>query len=1344
MASDTLPPGETPPEAPPRQWTSPYEDAIDHRLQQTRRQVKAVDLASGLLVLSAAVLIYLMVATVLDQWLVAGGLGFWGRLVLFIGLLAVAGYCFARRLLPLLLYRISPTFAAYTIEQTQPSLKNSLINFLFLRQHREHFQRSVLEQRVYEGVEHTVASELTQIPAETVVDRSPVIRFGYVVAAALAICCLYLVLSPKNPLVSFSRVLWPWAEIQAPTRVTITGVEPGTTVAFQGDTLKVWAEVQGLRDGESVTLFYTTADKQSVNQAIPMSVPEKDYRYYAELPPDQAGLQQNVTYSIKAGDAQTRLYKVDVQTALAILVDRVDYHYPPYTGIADATVQGTGDLRAIEGTKVTIHATANQEIERAVMEMDGDPRQALRMNATEKQATGEFRLAMRADDPLRPKHESYQIRFNDRHGHDNRRPIRHQIEVIRDQPPEINFLNAPPKDVELPENGSLELKVRAEDPDFGLRRVAVRAEFDKKSLPTGRLLDKPPPEKALQGTFESGYRFEPARFHLKAGDRVVYWAEALDNKENDRGPTPNRSETERRWIIIVPAENPQQNRETPKDGQQGDGQQRPKDGQPGDKQPPKDESQPHDQAKPNQGDKDQPQGEKPNQNQQGPNDTPQKSQDQPQDKPNDQSQGMGQQNQSQGQQGDGDSAGNQGEKSSAQQDKGSNQQQQGGDKQGGDQQQQQGGNQQQQSGGQQGGSQQQKQEGGQSQGGESGQEGQGSSSGQPGGKSQSAGGQKGKTESGQGSESRGEPIDPDSNPGDAFDKILKYRNEEQQKQSPQGGENNAQSKPGQQGQGGQQQAGGQQGADQPQGGQQSAKQPQGQGDSKQPAGSKGSGSQKPQSQAGSKQPQDRQGSDQPSDGDAKNQPEKGEGQQQGRGGQQRSAEKRSDQGKPSGDPQPTGQDPQQGEKPGSDSKTGSQDQKGAGDQQGTNAAGKESGQQAGKPQRTPDKGSQGGPKPGEGQKPEAGQGAQTRNTGQSGQETGQQGMEKPDSKGGDPENSQGTGVKSQENPLGDNAGSPSPQEANRPKEQQSRDQRDSGQDQGPSGKSPSTSPKQSDSQGEQAGDRSGGGEDGGGQKSKQSGTGGAGSHTASEQGANQAQQQGEGKTGTKAGDQAKSDKPTGKSTEGQGDGSREGKQPGGQQPGGEKSQDQSPSAGGAKPSDQANSPSQGQSPNQRGGQGQGGSPSSGSAIGQQPDATSEPSKPEPTPVDEVNRKFAEEAVNLSLETLEDQLAKDNPDPKLLDRLGWNRDELERFYRQWNDMRRAAGQRGTNGNAVKNDWNKALQGLGLRPQGTELRGGASTADQQRGMRESRRVPPPPGWADQFRAYTESVAGEKPRK
>jgi hypothetical protein len=541
--------------APERDRTGPVASAppgareqfIEERLRQTRRQVKWVDTAAGLIALAAAALAYLLGVALIDHWLVAGGLGFAGRLVLWLALLAAGGAFFVHRVLPPLVRRVNPVFAAYTLERSRPTLKNSLINFLLLRGHR----REILPV-VYGALEERAASDLNQVEIEAAVDRRHVFRLGYVLVAVLAVFAAYVVVSPKSPLRSAARVLWPWADIPAPTRVTINDVRPGDAVAFYGEFVTVTAEVRGLRDGEEVLLSYSTADGQSVDQAVPMTVPDGDYRHRAILPPQRAGLQQDYVYRLAAGDSRAGPFRIEAQVAPAIVVESVEYDYPAYTGLARAVTPRQGDLRAVEGTRVTIRATANRPIRRAEIDLGCDGRRLLPMTIDGEKATGSFQLRLARRDPPQAEHDSYQLLLTDESGRSNRRPIRHRIEVIPDLAPVVEILHPQQPEVILAEDERLDIALRAIDPDYALRRVVLRAEReDGGALPRAVLVDRPAPGEPWRGEFEGAYRFEPIPLGLKAGDRVAYWAEALDNKE----PEPNLAATERRWIRIVgPAE----------------------------------------------------------------------------------------------------------------------------------------------------------------------------------------------------------------------------------------------------------------------------------------------------------------------------------------------------------------------------------------------------------------------------------------------------------------------------------------------------------------------------------------------------------------------------------------------------------------------------------------------------------------------------------------------------------------------------------------------------------------------------------------------------------------------
>ncbi len=500
-------------------------------------------------------MIYLFAAVLADHWLVSGGFGFWGRFLLWAILLVAGGTYFVIKLWPAIAYRINPIFAAETIEKSKPTLKNSLINFLLLRGH----EREVAPI-VYRAMEQRAAADLKQVQVDVAVDRHNILRGGYVLMALLVAFCLYLILSPKNPFISAERILWPWSRVHAPTRVTIFNVQPGDTTAFNGDAVTVSAEVHGLKEGEPVLLHFSTADGQVIDQTVPMKQEKGQYRHQGQLPPGELGLQQDYTYSVSAGDFRTETYRIEVQIPPAIVVDRLEYRYPPYTGLPDRVAVRQGDIRAIEGTEVTIRAEANQPIRRASLDLNclGNLRRP--MDAKDKTATGRLTLKMSAEDASKPEFESYQIRFTDAKGRENRRPIRHRIEVLPDLPPEVTVVEPEKEETQVAADGKLEIQVRASDPDFALRRVAIQAERDGQKLDLPPMLDIKAPQPGKTGEFVGRFDFEPAKLDLKGGDRVEFWAEAEDNKE----PTANCPVTTKKTIVIVSPENRRPNANQPR------------------------------------------------------------------------------------------------------------------------------------------------------------------------------------------------------------------------------------------------------------------------------------------------------------------------------------------------------------------------------------------------------------------------------------------------------------------------------------------------------------------------------------------------------------------------------------------------------------------------------------------------------------------------------------------------------------------------------------------------------------------------------------------------------------
>ena len=456
-----------------------------------------------------------------------------------------AGYYAADRLLPWLIYRINPIYAAQAIEKSRPTLKNSLINFLFLRG-----QSSRLPSAVYQAIEEQAATGLSRVQVEAAVDRSRLVHIGYALLAIVGLFAAYFLFSPKNPWDTIGRVMLPWADIQVPTRVEIQDIQPGNRSVYRGETVEVSAEIKGLKEDEAVRVVYSTADHESVNQPVAMYLPHDRFRHVAKIPaPSDAagqdsGVQQNIEYHIEAGDAISPTYHLTAVTAPTIALESVDYQYPDYTGRQRITLKGIGDIQSLEGTRVVIHGRANEKIKSAELELDGREGRSklpMQIGSDGRSVTGSFTLALESD-RVTPQFSHYRMRAEARAEPE---PVQYRIEVIPDLPPEVKFILPEKDDIALPVNRRLTLRLRALDPDFALSELTLFGEANRNPVFEQHLLSE-----IRRVPMQVDHWIDPQQLHLKPGDVLEYWAVAKDN----RAPTANETQTSRRRIRVIAAD----------------------------------------------------------------------------------------------------------------------------------------------------------------------------------------------------------------------------------------------------------------------------------------------------------------------------------------------------------------------------------------------------------------------------------------------------------------------------------------------------------------------------------------------------------------------------------------------------------------------------------------------------------------------------------------------------------------------------------------------------------------------------------------------------------------------
>lgn len=532
--------------------TVPFDAFVDERIAKTRAAVKTADVAVGVVTLVAGLLVLLLAAAIADHWLVAGGLDRWERYALLGVGLAGAGLYVATRLGPLVLRRVNPLYAAREIERESPQLKNSLLNLLQLR-------GELAPAAVRQTLERQAAERLAGV-GETPIDHTPAVRAAKTLLALVALVGLYVVVTPKDFFASAGRVLAPWADILPPSRVRITAVTPGNARVAQGDSLELSAEVAGLREGELVEIVYTSADRRFVNRRVAMRGVGVG-PWTVALPPESGatralGLQQDFTYRVEAGDARTSDYRVEVAVAPTIAPVLVRYEPPAYTGLEPREVEGVGDLRGLEGTRVLLTAEANLPVESAEIDLGADGRPDVRLRPEGVRATGSFTLRLAEEGRSAPT--EYVLRFASPDGSATHSPPRRRIEVIADLPPEAAVLSPEAVEIEVSVDRPVRLEVEARDPDFALSRVRLVGERGGRTLLERDLL-----RGDGRGRFVAETEVTPAEIGLKPGEVLEYFVEALDN----RTPQPRRGVSERRRLRVVGPTDPARPGDSGEDGE---------------------------------------------------------------------------------------------------------------------------------------------------------------------------------------------------------------------------------------------------------------------------------------------------------------------------------------------------------------------------------------------------------------------------------------------------------------------------------------------------------------------------------------------------------------------------------------------------------------------------------------------------------------------------------------------------------------------------------------------------------------------------------------------------------
>lgn len=544
--------------------TAKYDTYVENQLARAGGRVRAVDVVTAVLFFGIAFLAYTLIVVALDYWLRLPSLvrtvmlsAFAAGILLYLGIQA---FTFLHR-------RINPYYAARQLEKTIPEARDSIINWLDLREEPlPAVFRSALSTRA--------AGELKQADIDHVTStgKNRWLAAG-VVVLVLPLAFLFL-MRPGQTASLLGRAFLPFNEIKVPTTTHLTLLEPkggNASVAEKEPVLfrvRIEGRVPALDAPDAPSLLYRFRPSDPYVKKLLYNL--HDNEWTAKLPASDI-LNGRVFYKIMAGDAETPEYQIEVLSDPVVLEYLVQYQPRPYRHWLKREVRFPNEhavkpfIKEYEGTETVMQIKANRNLRSAVLELHTDQGIETIAGAPVKNApfAMQFKFVLKNSGKFRVLYESQQSERNTD-------VSLYPLYVLKDEVPEVR-LTKPGKDVKLPANGLLKVEGTAAD-DFGIKKVMLRMQLanDKGKQ---ELLPKVYREgksfKLPDGGYVQGLKYKDVVFldkinygdnspvQLNPGMVLEYWLEAEDGCDYPKPPGHvGRSKTYK--VLITAPENDQQ------------------------------------------------------------------------------------------------------------------------------------------------------------------------------------------------------------------------------------------------------------------------------------------------------------------------------------------------------------------------------------------------------------------------------------------------------------------------------------------------------------------------------------------------------------------------------------------------------------------------------------------------------------------------------------------------------------------------------------------------------------------------------------------------------------------
>lgn len=468
------------------------------------------------------------------------------RLTILVGLVVLLVALAWRHVVGPLVLRFRDLDIALKIEKRWPGLNDRLtsaVQFLELRGQGD--SDSLGSPALREATVRQTLIETRSIDFREVVDRRPVYRALFWATAGLAVCGVFYAMAPRSSEIALTRLFRPLSGSQWP----------------KSTHLRIVAAVEKVAKGDPFALEVAAAPGEPIPTSGKVTFAYETGEAVVEpLRSDgKGGLHARIEsvstpfrFSAVAGDDRTEPRRVEVVPPPMLVDTKITIVPPAYTGLGRSILAGgRTQVRAVEGTKLEIVATANKPLASAVLQRgEGPAKEKVAVDRTGRSLSVSFVAA---------ESQPFWIALLDRDGFRDRDPVRFDLRAIKDEAPRV-AIDEPVSDRDVPANADIPVRLSLED-DYGLHtsRLVYKVADGSSSETTKQEVKglwaadgKPGVEPVRRKTVSYLWHLEELK--LQPGAVVVFLADALDYRDlPDFKPPkgPNRGKSREIRLRIV-------------------------------------------------------------------------------------------------------------------------------------------------------------------------------------------------------------------------------------------------------------------------------------------------------------------------------------------------------------------------------------------------------------------------------------------------------------------------------------------------------------------------------------------------------------------------------------------------------------------------------------------------------------------------------------------------------------------------------------------------------------------------------------------------------------------------